>query len=81
MGVKNTAREFISRHLLLNPGADLGDDEDLLLSGIVDSLGVMRLLTHLETTYGLSIPPEDVVIENFQTLNAMSAYLAGRGVR
>lgn len=80
MGVKDTARDFIARELLLNTGAAPGDDEDLLLSGMVDSLGVMRLLAHLETTYHISIPPEDVVIENFQTLNAISGYLAGRGV-
>jgi len=43
----------------------------------VDSLGVMRLVTHLEQQYSIKIPPEDVTIEHFMNIEAISLYLEG----
>ena len=80
MRAKESVRDFIGRQLLLNPAAAPGDDDELLLSGVIDSLAVMRLLAHIETGFGIAIPPEDVVIEHFQTVNAIAAYLESRGV-
>lgn len=56
-------------------GRQIAPDEDLLLTGTLDSLGVMALVGHLETMRGRPIPHEDVIIENFQTVEAIAAYL------
>ncbi len=53
-------------------------DENLLLSGLVDSLGVMSLVAYMEETFGFKIPFDDVVIENFMSIEAMTAYVQGR---
>jgi acyl carrier protein len=64
----------------MKPDLALADNEELLLSGLIDSLGAMRLIAHLETLYGIKVPPEDVLIEHFETIDAMAQYLAQRGV-
>ncbi len=71
-------RDFIRIEILNEPDIDIGDDEDLLLGGIIDSLGVTRLIAYLEDTAKITIPPEDVTLENFQTLSAIHAYVATR---
>ena len=43
-------------------------DQDLLLSETLNSLSVTLLLVHLETVCNVQIPPEDVTLENFSTL-------------
>jgi len=53
-------------------------DENLLLSGLVDSLGVMTLVAHLEEVTGAPVPMEDVILENFATINAITAYIGTR---
>lgn len=73
-----TVRAFILHDLLLGQQASLADEEDLLLSGLVDSLGVVRLIAFLESEFHLTVPPEDVVLENFQTLAAIRGYLQTR---
>lgn len=80
LSVRDQIRTYITHELLMKPGHALGDSEELLLSGLVDSLGAMRLIAHLETLYGFKVPPEDVLIEHFESIEAMAHYLRGRGV-
>ena len=53
-------------------------DDDLLTSGIVDSLGVMRLVTFIETRFQISVKPEEVTIEHFMTVDAISRFVRAR---
>lgn len=71
-------KHFIAAEMVGQPHLDIGDDDDLLLSGLVDSLGVVRLIAFLEEETGLSIPPGEITIENFGTVNAMVAYLEAK---
>lgn len=69
-------RPYIEGNLL--GGRAIADDEDLLLSGLLDSLAVMSLVAFIEKSFDLKIPFEDVLIENFESLSAIAAYLQGR---
>lgn len=69
---------FIQSELLSDSGAEIAPDDDLLLSGLIDSIGVMSLLAFIETDLGIHVPPQDVTIENFSTVETMDGYLAGR---
>lgn len=62
---------------LLN-GQEVAIEEDLLMSGLVDSLGVMTLVSYIEETTGQTIPPQDVTLENFVSIAAIKTYLDGR---
>jgi acyl carrier protein len=73
--VKAAIKDYVISELL--SGKDISENDDLLLSGLVDSLGVMRLVTHLEQQYSIKIPPEDVTIEHFMNIEAISLYLEG----
>ena len=62
----------------------LGDDPlepetDLVMTGFVDSLGVVLIVEWIETRLGIEIDPGDVVIEHFESVAAMITYLRGRG--
>jgi acyl carrier protein len=49
----------------------IGPDEDLLEQGIIDSLGLMKLIDIMEKTFGISISDEEIAPDNFQTLTSM----------
>lgn len=69
-------RDFILHELLNGEQADeLEFDTNLLVSGLVDSLGMVRLIAHLEEKLCVKIPPEDVTIENFISIDVMADYL------
>jgi acyl carrier protein len=53
----------------------LDPDEDLLAQRILDSLGVMKLVMFLEKNFGIEVADEDIVPENFQSLNIMAKFV------
>lgn len=53
----------------------LDADTDLLLTGLVDSLGVVQLVEWLEAEAGVIIEPGDVTLENFQTVGLMVRFV------
>lgn len=71
-------KTFIETKLLMDMEVQIGFDDDLLLSGLVNSLGVMRLVAFTQDHFGITIPAEDVVIENFQSIDAIVRYLHTR---
>lgn len=50
-------------------------DDDLLGGGILDSLGMMKLILFIENEFEVKVPPEDMVIENFMTVGHITSYL------
>jgi len=49
----------------------LDPDEDLLEQGVIDSLGLMKLIDFIEKNFKVNIADEKIVPENFQCLNCM----------
>ena len=79
--MKQQLARYIANDLLNQPDLALSDEEDLLGSGLLDSLSVMSLVHFMEQELGIDVPAEDVTIENFVSLAAIEAYLARRGAR
>ena len=74
----NAIRRFIQTDILDDESAAIGPEDDLLMTQILDSLGVMRLVAHIEEAAGIEIPAEDVTLENFSTLQQIGRYVAVR---
>ena len=72
-------RDEIRQYLMANPAthniSEFADDDSLLESGVIDSLTMVDLITHLETTYGISIDEDDMVPENFDSIDAIACYV------
>lgn len=74
MDTKELLRRYISQQLL--DGHDnLDDEENLLTSGMIDSHGIMRLIAYIDETFGLQVPPIDITLENFRTINLIADYI------
>lgn len=74
MTLQDDLLAMINREVSLDPTVEVGADTDLLLTNLVDSLGVVEIVAWLEDRLGVQIDPVDVVLENFQTVEAMIAF-------
>lgn len=71
--------DYIQEQLLGGRGdVPLAAEDDLLGSGLVDSMGMMSLIAFIESRFELKVPPQDMTIENFMTVEAISNYLGTR---
>jgi acyl carrier protein len=77
LDLQETLQEFISEELL-DISDSVGLDADLLSDGMVDSIGMVRLVTFIEESFDIEIPPEDFIIENFRTVRIVADYLQKR---
>ena len=74
--VENTLKHFIATELMYSDDDQaLSSDEPLLGSGIVDSLGIMRLVSYIEEEFGVAVPEDQLVPEHFQTVNHLAAFV------
>jgi acyl carrier protein len=65
-------KEFIIAEV--NPEANLeqlADDEPLIESGILDSLGVLKILAYLDETFGVDLASAEIKLENFRTVRSI----------
>ena len=56
-----------------NPGIDFTASDELVDDGILDSLTIVSLIGTLSMEYGIDIPYEEIVPENFNSIDAMAA--------
>ncbi|MEG3658597.1 acyl carrier protein [Arenibacter palladensis] len=71
--------KYISEDLLNNElEENLDPHDDLLGSGILDSLGMMKLILFIEHEFSLSVPPQDMIIENFMSVSHITTYLSNK---
>jgi len=60
---------------------DLDDDASLLDTGILDSTGVLELISHVEERYGVAVDAAEIVPENIDSVNQLRAFLDRKGAR
>jgi len=74
--VQSILRNYIRDNFLLRKDmTDIGDDDPLLESGIVDSIGIVQFASFLESTFDIVIDDEDIVPENFETMTSIAAFV------
>lgn len=73
--------EYVQEKLLgKRSDIDLQSDDDLLGSGLIDSMGIMNLIAFIEEQFEIPVPPEDMTIENFMSIEVITDYLNKRKV-
>ena len=72
-------RAFIVERLAPATGrTQLADDEDLIDTGVVDSLGIFQLVAFLEERFGIAIADTEITPDNFATIERIEQLVAGR---
>ncbi len=72
-------RHFIQENFLyMKPGVVLSDDDSLLKKGVVDSMGVLEVMSFLEETFDVTPSNEEITEANLGTLNAITHFVAAK---
>jgi acyl carrier protein len=69
-------RDFISKNLLFSDGGfHYADDASFLDEGIIDSMGVIELVTFVEKQFGVSVADHELIPDNFDSVRKLEAYV------
>lgn len=70
--VKEQLRQFIMEELASAKGiSQFTDSESLMANGVIDSLGVFRVVTFLEENFGVRVGDEEITAENLESVDTI----------
>ncbi len=73
-----TIKQFIVDNFLFGDGTKLANDTPFFEKGIIDSTGVLELVAFIEDNFNVTVTDEELVQENFSSLNAIEKFLQSK---
>ncbi|HET9252924.1 MAG TPA: acyl carrier protein [Candidatus Eisenbacteria bacterium] len=71
-------REFILGKFPLAKKRGVRDDDPLLRTGILDSLGILEVVSFLESEFQIVVADEELVPESFETIATIARFVDGK---
>lgn len=77
--IQNQIVNFITSNFLFDDSKNnLGIEDSLLETGVIDSTGVLELVAFIEETYGIKVEDEEIVPENLDSINNITSYISAK---
>lgn len=73
--IERDIRSFIVQHFLGGNAAKLSQNGSLL-GDVIDSMGVLNLVSYLQERFGITVEDDEVNPENLDTIDNLVAYVA-----
>jgi acyl carrier protein len=75
MSANQRVREFLLQNFYVSDPSELTDETLLVSSGLVDSTGMLEVITFLETEFGIQITDQETTPENLESISRMVAFV------
>ena len=69
-------RDFVITNFLFGKAEGLSDDESLLGNGVIDSTGVLELVSFLQDRFGIRIDDDEIVPANLDSIDNLVRYIS-----
>jgi acyl carrier protein len=73
--IKQQIRQFLCELLPGGASPNLLDDTPLRTSGIVDSMGMLQLVSFIEENFGVEVEAEEASLQNFDRIEDIAAFV------
>ena len=78
MDIVQTLREYIIENFLFEDDGSLQEDTSFLDSGIIDSTGILELVSFIEEEFEVNIEDEEMLPENLDSLKAVKEFVSSK---
>ena len=79
MDIIEPVREYIRENFLyMKPDLQVAPDDRLLERGIIDSMGVVELLSFIQDRFGVQPADDEITEENLGSLRAIARFVLGK---
>ena len=76
--IRTKVHQFIRKNFLFDEKTPLEDNQSLLGSGVVDSTGILELISFLEETCRVKFEDSELVADNFDTIERISGFIIAK---
>lgn len=78
MSVAEEIRNFVVDNFLFGDEAGLTDDSSFIKEGIVDSTGILQLVTYLQERYQIAVDDEELTPDNLDSVRRVAAFVEAK---
>lgn len=72
-------RQFVDENLLFGKGTEaLRDSDSFLEQGIIDSTGVLELVTFIESQFSISVRDDELVPQNLDSIESLVTFIESK---
>lgn len=76
MDLANEIRNFIVDNFLYgDTTVPLGEDDSLLQKGLIDSTGILEVVSFIEEKFGIGVEDDDLIPDNLDSIGAIAKYV------
>jgi len=72
---KQQIRDFVLNLAEQKGITTVADGDNLTQNGVVDSLAIFRVIMFLEDTFGIRVPDEEILTENFESVEGIERFV------
>jgi acyl carrier protein len=77
LNVDTEIRNFIVENFLFgDTGVPLEEEDSLLQKGLIDSTGILEIVSFIEEKYGISVEDDELVPENLDSIDSIAKYVS-----
>ena len=73
--VESEIYKFVVDNFMFGQAAGLGYDESLLQKGVIDSTGVLELVSFLQETFNITVEDNEIIPANLETIHGIVSYV------
>jgi len=77
MDIRNELEKFLLTEVVPDHGGDI-KSLNLLGQGIIDSMGIIKVISFLEERFHIKIYDQDINLENFRSLNCIKRMIESK---
>ena len=79
VNIKERLKVFIRDNFLLGDSSKaLSDDDSFLEKGIIDSTGVLELVSFIEESFNIKVEDEELIPDNLDSINRLNTYIKSK---
>jgi len=76
VSISEKVKEYIKDAASIPPGMELKNDTLIFDEGLFDSMGFMALINFIDEEFGVQPGDDELVVENFESIDAIVKYLS-----
>jgi acyl carrier protein len=73
--VQQRVKRFVMENFFVSDPSEIGDDTSLIATGLVDSTGMLEVITFLESEFGVRVRDQEMVPNNLETISRIAAFV------
>ena len=78
--IQTKLREFIVQQFPAAASKEIGPHDSLIKHGIIDSLGVLEIVTFVEQQFAIVLSDDEMVSEHFESIASLAEFIQSKRV-